>query len=208
VGAVDTDGIRANFSSLGPTYDGRIKPDVMACGQNTYVANSENTSGYYRSFGTSLATPLVAGVAALLLQADSTMTPVQVKDALRSTADRALYPDNYYGWGVINAEAARTGTTPEPPSSIALFNYPNPFSDNTAIVFPVPTRAPVKVSIFTAAGERVWERELFWDLQGWCRVEWDGCNMSGAKVASGVYICQVIAGEDVIRGKMVCLRGL
>jgi serine protease AprX len=107
VGAVDTNGVRASFSSMGPTSDGRIKPDVMACGANVYVANPDNPEGYYRSIGTSLSTPLVAGVSALLLQADSTMTPSEVGDALRNTAHRALTPDNLYGWGVLDAQAAR-----------------------------------------------------------------------------------------------------
>jgi len=206
VGAVDTVGIRAAFSSLGPTYDGRIKPDVMACGRYTYVANPEDTSGYFRGFGTSLSTPQVAGVAALLLQTDSTLTPAQVGDALRSTADRALHPDNYYGWGVINAEAARTGEGPQPIPFVALYNYPNPFSEITTIVFDAPQRSLVKVSIFTVAGELVWEHELFWDLGERCKVDWDGRNGAGEEVASGVYLYQVVTDAEVKQGKMVLLR--
>jgi serine protease AprX len=207
VGAVDTTGIRAGFSSLGPTYDGRIKPDVMACGRNAYVANPEDTGGYFRGFGTSLSTPQVAGVAALLLQADSTLTPAQVGEALRSTADRTFQPNNYYGWGVIDAEAARTGERPQPVRSVAHYNFPNPFSERTTIVFDAPYRSFVKVSIFTLVGELVWEHELFWDVGGKCQVDWDGRNGVGEEVASGVYLYQVVAGEDVFRGKMVYLRG-
>ena len=179
----------------------------MACGRFTYVANPENPSGYFRGFGTSLSTPQVAGVAALLLQADSTLTPARVREALRRTADRALHPDNYYGWGVIDAEAARTGQGPQPIPFVALYNYPNPFSESTTIVFDAPQRSFVKVSIFTLAGELVWEHELFWDLGGRCQVDWDGRNGAGREVASGVYLYQVITKGDVIRGKMVCLRG-
>lgn len=208
VGAVDTAGTRASFSSQGPTYDGRIKPDVMACGKHTYMADPCNPEGYYRSVGTSLSTPLVAGVVALLLQADSSMTPAQVGDALRNTADNALCPNNYYGWGVINAEAARQGTWPQPIPSLVLYNFPNPFSESTIIVFDVPERTQVKVSIFTLAGELVRGLELFWDLGEKCGVEWDGRNESGEAVASGVYLYQVVTDTDVMWGKMVCLRGL
>ncbi len=204
VGAVDTTGTRADFSSLGPTYDGRIKPDVMACGLHTYVANPDDAHGYYRSVGTSLSTPLVAGVAVLLLQADSTMTPAQVGNALRSTADRALHPDNFYGWGVIDADAARRGEMPQPVPSSALYNYPNPFSESTTIVFNAP--GLVKVSIFTLAGERVWGRELFWELGGRCEIEWDGDNEFGEEVADGIYIYQVVTDADIMRGKLVRLR--
>ena len=67
VGAVDANGIIASFSSPGPTYDGRIKPEVCAMGVRTIVAASTAPTGeanYQWGSGTSYATPLVAGVAA------------------------------------------------------------------------------------------------------------------------------------------------
>lgn len=103
VGAVDSDGNLAHFSSAGPTYDGRIKPDVLARGVGTYCAT---LSGYGTRPGTSFATPLVAGVCALLLEAHPDWTPVQVGNALRTTADRAGNPDTLYGWGIVNAAKA------------------------------------------------------------------------------------------------------
>ena len=69
VGAVDASGNRAYFSSVGPTYDGRIKPDVMAMGQDTYVATGYQGWEYYNGSGTSFATPVLAGAVACLRQA-------------------------------------------------------------------------------------------------------------------------------------------
>lgn len=108
VGAVDAGGIRSSFSSVGPTTStpSRIKPDVMARGSSVYVASATNPTGYGTSNGTSFSCPLVAGVAALLLQARPHATPLQIIDALRSTASRATTPDNLYGWGIVNAFAA------------------------------------------------------------------------------------------------------
>lgn len=206
VGAVDTTGTRAEFSSIGPTYDGRIKPDVMACGRGTYVASAIDTAGYYRGFGTSLATPQVAGVAALLLQADSSLTPAQVRDALRLTANRALSPNNYYGWGLVNADAARLGERPQPVNNIDLYSYPNPFSLSTTIMFRVSQPSLATVTIFTPAGELVRKLSQVCDAEGWCQILWNGRNRSGQEVADGIYLYQVDAGGQVFQGKMVRLR--
>ena len=104
VGAVDLQGKLTSFSSAGPTYDGRIKPDVLACGYRTFCASS--SGGYTRMDGTSLSTPLVAGVCALLLEADSTWSPIQVREALWSTASQAHHPDTLMGYGIVNAAKA------------------------------------------------------------------------------------------------------
>ncbi|MFA6456392.1 MAG: S8 family serine peptidase, partial [Bacteroidota bacterium] len=107
VGAVNSFNTLAGFSSNGPTSDGRIKPDVMAHGVGTYCATTSSSAGYSGlSNGTSLATPLVAGVAAMVLSAHPELTPVQVRDALRQTASNASAPNNDIGWGTINAYEA------------------------------------------------------------------------------------------------------
>ncbi|MCK4404680.1 MAG: S8 family peptidase [candidate division Zixibacteria bacterium] len=104
VGAVDLQGKLTFFSSAGPTYDGRIKPDVLACGYRTFCASSSGS--YTRMDGTSLSTPLVAGVCALLLEADSTLSPIQVREALWTTASQAEHPDTLMGYGIVNAAKA------------------------------------------------------------------------------------------------------
>ncbi|MGE5498662.1 MAG: S8 family serine peptidase, partial [Syntrophothermus sp.] len=76
VGAVTQQGTRTTFSSVGPTSDGRIKPDVMAMGQSDRIATK---TGYSNGSGTSFSCPLTAGVAALLLQVNPNLTPVQVR---------------------------------------------------------------------------------------------------------------------------------
>lgn len=105
VGAVSSNGAYAGFSSLGPTSDGRIKPDVAALGVGNYCAVPPGKiSNYSNAFqGTSLATPLVAGVAAMILSARPELTPVQVRDALRNTASNVASPNNQIGWGIVNA---------------------------------------------------------------------------------------------------------
>ena len=107
-GAVDALGKISSFSSPGPTYDGRIKPEVCALGVNDRVAvnRTDGSDGYSLSSGTSFSTPLVAGVAALLLEIHRDWTPAQVRQALLSTAGFSLNPDNDYGWGIVDAALA------------------------------------------------------------------------------------------------------
>jgi len=107
-GAVDSTGKIASFSSPGPTYDGRIKPEVCALGvSNWTAANRTDQSDYYRrGSGTSFSTPLVAGVVTLLLEAHRNWTPKQVRSALMNTAGNAAAPNNDYGWGIVNADDA------------------------------------------------------------------------------------------------------
>ncbi len=108
VGAVDEHNNLATFSSVGPTADGRIKPDVVAMGVNVYTVyppsgKNPEINRYAMVSGTSFSCPQVAGLAALVLSAHPFLTPIQVRDALRLTADRATRPDTLYGWGLVNA---------------------------------------------------------------------------------------------------------
>jgi hypothetical protein len=105
VGAVQSNGVVASFSSNGPTSDGRMKPDVSNQGVSVYAAVNSGT--YTGAFGgTSAATPLTAGVVAMILSARPELTPIQVRNALRSTASIAGTPNNIIGWGIVNAYQA------------------------------------------------------------------------------------------------------
>lgn len=106
VGAVNSLGNIAGFSSRGPTYDGRIKPEVCARGVSTSCASPSNPTGFTTAGGTSLSCPLVGGAAAILLSAHPEWTPMQVREALMLTASQAATPDNTYGWGIIDVLAA------------------------------------------------------------------------------------------------------
>ena len=106
VGSVTSAGLRSSFSSVGPTADGRIKPDVMAMGSMVLVASSLSDVGYIAVNGTSFACPLTAGVAALVLQANPGLTATQVRDILRDSGNNAAMPDNQLGYGIIDAVAA------------------------------------------------------------------------------------------------------
>lgn len=104
VGAVDGDGLPADFSSVGPTVDKRIKPDVVAMGKRTTVINS---NGYFiRSNGTSYSAPVLAGALACFLQATGIDNPVRTRNLLLLSADHFLNGNNQTGKGLPNFDLA------------------------------------------------------------------------------------------------------
>lgn len=105
-GAVDPANRIAPFSSRGPTADGRIKPDVCAPGMDVWSADAAGPKRYASYEGTSLATPLCAGAAALVWEAHPEWSAAEVRAAMLATADRAHAPDNIVGHGTIDAARA------------------------------------------------------------------------------------------------------
>ncbi len=106
VGAIDRSGIITSFSSFGPTYDGRIKPELVALGAGDRCANTLDSYTY--KSGTSLSAPLISGAAALVLQVNPSMRgdPMAIRQRLLESADRYLDPDNRYGYGLPNSALA------------------------------------------------------------------------------------------------------
>lgn len=101
VGAVDILGVRAGFSSQGPTADNRIKPDVVACGSGTAVIDPFTSTVAYYS-GTSFSSPLTAGMAACLWQANPTKNNMNILNAMRNSGSKSNSPDTLLGWGIPN----------------------------------------------------------------------------------------------------------
>jgi serine protease AprX len=113
VGSVTRSGARAQFSSVGPTADGRIKPDVAAMGVSVKVARRHFENAYGLASGTSFSCPLTAGVVALVLQAHPDYTPDDVLTVLRGSASQAGAPDTLLGWGIVDAVGAVDMPLPE-----------------------------------------------------------------------------------------------
>ena len=147
VAAVNPDSSRAAFSSVGPTADGRIKPDVAAPGVN--VPTASGASGYRWGSGTSFSSPLVAGVAAQMLQVNDALTPEDVQRILRETSHQSAHPDTLLGWGIIDADAAVRATealrSSAPLQAVAALYasvsavFPNPSTHYSTFSVDVPT---------------------------------------------------------------------
>lgn len=140
VGAVDKNGDKASFSSVGPTYDNRIKPDVMAHGYNVTVAVTWG-NGYGDGSGTSFSCPVLAGMAACLWQANKQLPASVIRDVLRQNANFSDNPNNNYGYGIPDFKAALEALIIEENNNSVI----NPLIS----VFPNPTNGNVKVNIET-----------------------------------------------------------
>jgi hypothetical protein len=108
VGAEDSLGTLAGFSSKGPTADGRIKPDLTAPGQSVFVLNPTVSSGFSRANGTSFSTPIIAGTVALIRELHPGLSPVEILEALKRTGSNREAPDSSSGWGRPDGTAAAT----------------------------------------------------------------------------------------------------
>ncbi len=111
VGATEHDRELAIYSSKGPTHEGEIKPNVAAIGSNVWSVQANSYNGYTSMSGTSMATPNVAGMAALMLQANPDLHPLMVRSIMESTSEfrwlsHPVRPNNDYGWGFVEADAA------------------------------------------------------------------------------------------------------
>jgi subtilisin family serine protease len=102
VGAVsDMDVHRiAPFSSVGPTQDGRVKPDVVAIGAPARLVSGRGT--ITSGMGTSFSCPIVCGLAACLWQGMPHKTAKEVIELIRQNSDNYSHPDNIYGYGLPN----------------------------------------------------------------------------------------------------------
>ena len=116
VGAVNKDRAIANFSSFGPTADGRVKPEVCAMGEGTSLINPSNDA-VMSGNGTSFACPLIAGMAASLWSALPTATNMEIRELIIRSCDRYQLPHEQYGYGIPDAWEAYTSATTDLPST-------------------------------------------------------------------------------------------
>lgn len=199
--AVTSEGTRSSFSSVGPTADGRVKPDVAAMGSSVYVASSNDSAGFVYSSGTSFSCPLTSGAIALLLTAYPELTPSQVYEAITSTASQSSVPDNLLGWGILNIEAAyysidtadlhQEDKTVWPGFIYLENNYPNPFNPKTTIAYTLDQAAEVEIKIYDINGRLI---DTF--PQGLRKASTKHRFIHNySNLASGIYIYEVNARE-------------
>jgi serine protease AprX len=201
VGAVDQNGNYAPFSSTGPTSDGRIKPDVVAQGENTALASSGG--GVTFGSGTSFATPLIAGAAACLWQADSDANCVQIMQSIRQSASQYNSPDDFLGYGIPDFCLARTITNGLEKNKIVTNLtkvYPDPFTDNITVLFFSSIVQNVNIKMYNTLGQIV--NQKMWKVAGGGNTLINLYNLQS--LSNGMYVV-VLTDEkgDVFTSKVV-----
>ena len=197
IGAVGTNGVRANFSSVGPTYDGRIKPDLMALGQGTAVVMAGEGEYYNNGNGTSFACPVLAGMAACLWQANRCSTAAEIRDALCESGNMTS-PNNNYGYGIPNFMMALDYLFWKNNSDFvinsALSVFPNPSNGNVKVLLKIEGNAEVKV--YNQIGKLLYYNNIN-------TYDSNGLDEFLSNVDSGVYIINLMCYEKNIITKFI-----
>ena len=103
VGAVSSSNNVVSFSSEGPSFDGRIKPEIVAMGASMINARASSSDSYGIGSGTSFSAPIVAGIVGLLLDAHPHLNNRQIRSIMMQSGDNIDYPNNERGYGLISA---------------------------------------------------------------------------------------------------------
>lgn len=196
IGAVGSDGERAYFSSIGPTYDGRIKPDVMAHGYGTTVV-SPGEGAYYDGSGTSFACPVLAGMATCLWQAKKELPASEIREALRKSGNMSV-PDNYYGYGIPDFMEALNALFLEENSDFVINSvisvYPNPSNGVVDVKLEIEGKAEVKV--YNQIGKLLYSNGITSDNN-------NGLDAFLSNVDKGMYFINVICDEKNTTTKFI-----
>ncbi len=219
-----TNGQRGAYSSVGPTYDGRIKPDVMAPGTNVissyssyYIEASPNASdvrwdvehfdfqgrtyAWNSNSGTSMSTPIVAGIIALWLQAKPDLTPEDVMGVISRTSRHdpayTTYPNNEYGYGEIDAYAGLLdvlgiskveGISMKQPTSVRF----NLHDGVLHMDFDHARQTTINLRVYALSGQTVMNRRINTS---------DGhATIDLSTLKPGVYVVQTEASEASLTG--------
>jgi subtilisin family serine protease len=158
IGAVDSAKDRASFSSIGPSFDNRIKPDVMAQGVSAVLSNE--FGNIITANGTSFSSPIMAGMVACLWQAFPNKTNKEIRQLIIQSADRFTAPDAQYGYGIPDFSAALSkGLFVEDFAKNYFVAYPNPTTDLISVSFPESFNKGT-VIFYSVFGKKVLERSI------------------------------------------------
>lgn len=184
VGAVTASGFYASFSSIGPTFDGRVKPEVAAQGVQAVVSDPTGAIGLAN--GTSFSGPITAGMVACLWQALPTKTNAEIIQIIKQSASIYANPTPQLGYGIPNYNTALSTTLGiNAVEKGIVMLYPNPAND--ILNFSIQRfSANAIIEIYSALGQRVLETKVA-SANG---------SITVSPLSSGIYFCRITSGTS------------
>ncbi len=190
IGAVQSNRLYANFSSIGPSFDGRIKPDLIAQGQAAVLSNASGT--ITTANGTSFSGPIMAGMIASFWQATPSLSAQQLVNYIKQSADRFANPSPQYGYGIPDFQLALNtslGTTSNTFSKLEL--QQNLDKKEIRLLFTHDFKN-IKLTLFTILGQQTLEKNNLYSNQI--------INLND--LSSGIYIYKLEADGIIKTGKI------
>jgi serine protease AprX len=191
IGAVTNMEAYATFSSIGPSFDGRVKPDVVAQGQSSVVSYIDGA--IVTGSGTSFSGPIMAGMIASFWQAVPTLTNQQIIDVVKQSANKFTTPDIYYGYGIPNFQLALTNALAVKSFYNTTFTlYPNPVQDSISLGFPDAIENTT-FTLFNLLGQTILEK----------KATKSDASVSLESIHSGVYYYKIESNTYSQSGKII-----
>ncbi len=200
IGAVNSQGVPAGFSSHGPTYDGRIKPNVAAQGEGAYFANTDGS--FIFGNGTSFSSPIIAGMMACLWQANPDMSNMDLINAVQASGSLADNPDNTIGYGIPDFMAAHNILTVIENDDEIVFTrmnlFPNPFTSYFVLNVSSEVNAGARMVVVDMTGRTVFENDYLIS-QGMNNIRVTALD----NIPAGIYFLRLESGSSVITTKLI-----
>ena len=197
IGAVNPDGIYAEFSSKGPSADGRVKPNIVAQGAATVIANlnPDAEEPTQTGNGTSFSGPVIAGMLACFWQAFPELTNIEIMSVVEQSASHFTSPDEFVGYGIPDFSLAYLITSdfePEGTDNDELISvYPSPFIDELRAAFYPSHNREILLRLIDSQGKiirsKTFQSQPQYVLNGLI------------DVSPGVYALQLIGDEKYVR---------
>ncbi|NLA24702.1 MAG: S8 family serine peptidase [Bacteroidales bacterium] len=204
VGSIDYNSEIASTSSIGPTSDGRIKPDVCAIGAGTICQQSSGVIS--SSSGTSFSAPIISGLAACLWQAHPNFTNLQIMQAIKKSAHQYNSPDNIYGYGIPDFALAHEILSNideiENENQHKLKVYPNPFNQSVIVEYKDIENEQISIIISNIQGEEIFNKSY----------ELSSTNKGQIKInelrdlSLGYYVLSLKDGKKLYNQKLIKLN--
>jgi len=191
IGAVTASGNHAVFSSYGPSFDGRVKPDVVAQGQSSVLANTAGS--VVTANGTSFSGPIIAGMVASLWQALPQKTNAEIMQLIKQSGSIYNNPNDQLGYGIPDFGSIVASELQSSQFSTTYFTiYPNPVEASFSIALPSGFKQ-AEVVIYNTLGQKIFQKTF-------------SANDNSIAVESlqfGIYWCQISSGTTVQKGKLI-----